>query len=196
MQRLIDFLPISRKNPFLDPIIKVIAGVALISLFAPIEFHFSQDIPITLQSLLVLVVPMIIGPVWGSLAVLTYLILGFAGLPVFANGSSGLEKLWGPTGGFLLGFLIAAPVVGKMAEGRWGLNWMNIALTLLTGHVLILLTGFTCLGYQTNFEGITAKVLPLLPGLYVKILIGSAFMILANSLMKFFIRKRYGTPPS
>ena len=196
MQRLIDFLPISQSRPYIDLIVKVGAGILLICVFSPLEFHFAEDIPITLQSLLVLLVPMVIGPIWGGLAVLAYLILGFAGLPVFANGSYGLEKLWGPTGGFLIGFLIAAPVVGKMAEGRWGLNWMNIALTLLTGHVIILLIGFGWLTYQTSFEGITNKVFPLLPGLYIKVLLGTAFMILLNSLMRFLIRKRYGNPPS
>ena len=194
MRRLIDFLPVTGKPSPIDPWVKVGTGALIISLLSPIAFHLPGEIPITLQSLVVLVVPMIIGPLWGGLAVLIYLILGFAGLPVFANGSSGLEKLWGPTGGFLIGFLAGGILAGKMAEGRWGIRWYNIALTLLTGHVLILSMGFFWLGYRQGFEGLTNKVYPLLPGLYAKVILGTLLMVLINAIMRIAIRRRYKSP--
>ena len=186
---LIHQLPPITKDRFWDAPIKIGLATALICLMAPIEFSVAGEIPITCQSLIVLLPAMILGPVLGSISVGIYLILGFAGLPVFADGSSGLAKLWGPTGGFLLSFPIAAWLVGKMSQGLWGRKWINILLTLLTCHVVILLIGFTWLGFQMGFEGILGKIYPLIPGLYIKVLIGTVLIIIANAVMEQLIKE-------
>ena len=180
---LIDQLPPITKDTFWDAPIKVGLATALICLLAPIEFSLGGQIPITCQSLVVLVTAMILGANMGAIAAVLYLVLGFLGLPVFAEGSSGLAKLWGPTGGFLLAFPIAAWLAGKMADGYWGRKWINILFTFLSTHLLILLIGFTWLGVLAGFEGILEKVYPLLPGLYVKVLIGTILVALANAIM-------------
>lgn len=73
-------------------------------------------VPITLQTLAVLLTGLVLGPGRGGVAVLVYLLLGFVGLPVFSAGQSGLQVLSGPTAGYLLSFVVAAVVVGLAAR--------------------------------------------------------------------------------
>ena len=65
-------------------------------------------VPITLQTLAVMLTGLVLGPLRGGLAVLLYLLLGFVGLPVFSRGQSGLQVLSGPTAGYLVSFVVAA----------------------------------------------------------------------------------------
>src|SRR3989338_2599379 len=75
-------------------------------------------VPITLQTLMVLLSGAVLGAYYGGLSMIVYLILGAIGLPVFAGGSSGIPALLGPTGGYLLSYPVAAFVVGKMIEKK------------------------------------------------------------------------------
>jgi biotin transport system substrate-specific component len=75
-------------------------------------------VPITVQTLAVLLTGLVLGPVRGGLAVFLYLVLGFVGLPVFSGGASGLQVLAGPTAGYLLSFVPAAVVVGAVVLAR------------------------------------------------------------------------------
>ncbi|MEL6674990.1 MAG: biotin transporter BioY [Bacteroidota bacterium] len=189
---LIDQISIGSRDRFWDAPLKVLLATLLICLLAPIKIDVGgiSDIPITLQSLLVLLVPLILGPKLGGMAVALYLVAGAVGLPVFAGGSSGVEKLVGPTAGFLCGFPLAAVLVGLMAQGRWGRSWWGIAASLLSGHVLILLLGFGWLGLQSTFETIPEKVQPLLPGLYLKVIFGTLLMLGLNAIMRMVIRNQ------
>lgn len=76
----------------------------------------SLGVPITLQTLAVMLAGLSLGAVRGSLAVLLYLVLGFAGLPVFSGGRSGLQVMAGPSAGYLVAFLVASFVVGLAAQ--------------------------------------------------------------------------------
>ncbi len=75
-------------------------------------------VPITLQTLMVLLSGAMLGAYYGALAMLLYLIVGAIGLPVFAGGSSGVGALLGPTGGYLFSYPIAAFAIGKMLEKK------------------------------------------------------------------------------
>ena len=75
-------------------------------------------VPITLQTLMVLLSGAMLGSYYGALSMITYLILGAIGLPVFAGGSSGVGALLGPSGGYLFSYPIASFVIGKMLEKR------------------------------------------------------------------------------
>jgi biotin transport system substrate-specific component len=87
-----------------------------------------RPIPITFQSAFVVLTPLLFGTT-AYIAVLAYLLLGLVGLPVFAEGASGLVALSGPTGGFLAGFLLASIVVGVIAEHwHWDSRWRDLAL--------------------------------------------------------------------
>jgi biotin transport system substrate-specific component len=97
--------------------------LALIALFAALIAALSMPfaipvgpVPITLQTLGVMLAPCILGARRGVLAVLAFLALGLAGLPLFAGGRSGIGVLVGPTGGYLIGWIVGALVIGLLTE--------------------------------------------------------------------------------
>lgn len=92
---------------------------ALMGAFAYVSFPnpLSPSIPVTLQVLGVFLAGIMLGAVWGSAAMLFYLVAGVMGAPVFAAGSAGLGVIFGQTGGFLLSFPIAAAVIGVLTHG-------------------------------------------------------------------------------
>jgi biotin transport system substrate-specific component len=90
--------------------------VALIAVGAFIAIPIGP-VPIVLQNMFVLLAGLLLGPVWGLACVAVYLIIGLAGLPVFAGGTSGPGKLFGPTGGYLLGYLPCVFITASVSRG-------------------------------------------------------------------------------
>ncbi len=132
-------------------------------------------VPITLQTFFVLSSGVALGPVWGSLSQLFYLLLGIAGFPYFAGFSAGVKTMLGPTGGYLLGFLIASYIVGLLAQkGKISRTY----LAMLIGEITILFLGTTWLSFVQSLslsQALVKGVLPFLPGDAVKILAGGVF---------------------
>ncbi len=188
---LLDHLPPITTDRFWDHPLKIVLAAALICLIAPIEVPLNTAVPVTCQTLIILSLAMVLGARCGAIATALYLLAGAVGLPVFAKGASGFSHLMGPTGGFLFSFVLAAWLVGKMAEDKWGLKLVNILFTQLTGSVLILTIGFTWLGLFVGFTNIMDSVYPLMPGLYIKVLLGGLLVFGANALMKHLIRNRH-----
>lgn len=128
--------------------ITVAIGAAVVALSAqfavPLPF---TPVPLSLQGLAVLLVGGLIGAAAGAGAMGVYLLAGAFGLPVFANGGAGLARLFGPTGGYLLAFPLAAAIVGAVARrGNLPRSLAGALLGMLTIHVggvaqLALLTG-------------------------------------------------------
>ena len=119
----------------------VLAGVAVVAIAAQIAIPLpGTPVPMTLQPLAVLLVGGMLGPRLGAGALLSYLALGAAGLPVFTPfGAPGLGRLLGPTGGYLLAYPIAAYAVGRLAaDGR---RWGRLTLAVFVGLSLIHLGG-------------------------------------------------------
>lgn len=118
------------------------ALVAVCSLLAiPVG---TSGVPITLQTFGVLLVGALLGSRRGSLAVLLYLLVGFAGLPVFAEGTGGLATFAKPSVGYLLAFPLAAWVVGLVVErgaGSFGPQVVRLALGGLAGTAVIYAIG-------------------------------------------------------
>jgi biotin transport system substrate-specific component len=102
-------------RPGLLKVALVTAGVGLLTAGAWISIPF-YPVPMTMQTLAVLVVGGLLGPKLGSLSVATYLVLGFSGAPVFHNGLGGLAMLAGPTAGYLFGFVPAAFLMGLVSR--------------------------------------------------------------------------------
>jgi biotin transport system substrate-specific component len=170
------FRPHENKAALVYDLISVLGGSWLIALAAQfsISLPFSP-VPITGQTFAVLLVGALAGRRLGSLSVMAYLAQGLAGLPVFAGGSSGLARLLGPTGGYLLGFLGAAWLIGNLAEHGWTLRLDKTLLAMLLANTLIYLVG---LPYLALFIGVD-KALAL--GLY-PFLIGDLIKILLATL--------------
>lgn len=103
------------------------ADLAYIAVFAALISALSQinvafgPVPFTLQTLGVALTALVLGPWRGAAAVLLYVAVGVAGLPVFAGGRAGLAVLLGPTGGYLVSFIVGSILIGHVA--RWALRW-------------------------------------------------------------------------
>lgn len=98
-------------NPTDIALVAVFAALIAVLSIAP-AITIAGPVPITLQTLGVALAGLALGPVRGFLSVLLYLVVGFAGLPVFADGAAGLAVLVKPSAGYLLSFPIAALVAG------------------------------------------------------------------------------------
>jgi biotin transport system substrate-specific component len=129
-------------------------------------------VPITLQTLAVMLTGLVLGPVRGGLAVLLYLVLGLVGLPVFSLGQSGLQVLRGPTGGYLLSFVVAAVVVGLAARvvvrRTRASAWLPLLLVASFVTTIVVVHALGVAGLRVNLElPLAAAVsadLPFLPG--------------------------------
>lgn len=134
-------------------------------------------IPITGQSLAVLVVAALSGARIGSLTILLYLLLGGIGLPVFANGASGWETFGKGSGGFLYGFLVAGGLTGWMAE-RWGIEiFLKNTGVMAIGTVVILLFGVGHLTVKYGLEkALEYGFYPFWPGAIIKVIAGAVIL--------------------
>lgn len=117
---------------------------ALIAALAIVPAFNIGPIPITLQTLGVSLAGLCLGPLRGFLAILLYLVVGAAGLPVFAKGGAGLGSFAGPTGGYLISFPLAAAVAGLVAlwavrRGLSGLTPVLFFLGTLAARYLVIL---------------------------------------------------------
>jgi biotin transport system substrate-specific component len=140
----------------------LIVGASLIvALGAQITVRLPfSPVPVTGQTLAVLLVGALLGSRRGALSLLAYLAEGLAGLPVFAGGASGIEYALGPTGGYLIGFVAAAYLVGWLAERGWDRRLSTAALAMAVGNVAIYAFG---LSYLAVFAGDRSLALGLAP---------------------------------
>lgn len=112
----------------------------------------TQPVPFTLQTMIVLLSGAFLGSSNGMLSQLFYVLAGALGLPVFAGFTFGIDRLFGPTGGYLLAFPVAAFLVGYLIEKK-NTNWM-ILVSMILGTLVILLSGsaFLALFLNGNFS--------------------------------------------
>jgi biotin transport system substrate-specific component len=124
-----------------------------------------EPVPITMQTLFVLLAGASIGAGWGSLSQWIYVALGVAGLPIFASGLSGSGVLAGPSGGYLISFLVTPWLVGTMLRRSNRIGWQ--VATFTAGQILILALGVAhlTLFYTHDLSrSLAVGVLPFLPG--------------------------------
>ena len=124
----------------------VALGTALLTLSAKVNLPLPY-VPMTLQTLVVLVIGAAYGRRLGSATVMAYLAEGALGWPVFAGSVGGLAPLLGPTAGYLFGFVAAAYAVGWLSERGWDRSVPRLFLAMGLGHILILAAGFIWLAF-------------------------------------------------
>ena len=108
-------------------------------------------IPMTMQPFAILIIAMLCGRNLAAGSISLYLFQGMIGLPVFANGG-GMLYLMGPTGGFLFGFLIAAIIMGELADRGWGRNILKAFIAMFLGLFIIYFFGIIQLSLFLSFE--------------------------------------------
>ena len=114
----------------------VLTGSALLAISAQFAVRLPlSPVPVTGQTLVVLMIGMAFGARLGAATVLAYLAEGAMGLPVFAEGKSGLIAFAGPTGGYLVGFVAAAFATGFLAERGMGRGAVSTVLAMIVGNI-------------------------------------------------------------
>lgn len=132
-----------------------IRSMVLTSLFAALLAVSSQiyfpigPVPHTLQVFFVMLAGTVLGSRWGAASIGIWILLGVFGLPVFTQGKAGLATLLGPTGGFLVGFLLCAFFVGWLIE-RYGVSYRVAGIAMLLGLAVIYSVGLA--GFMISFQ--------------------------------------------
>ena len=159
-------------------VILVALGTALLTLSAKVYLPLPY-VPMTLQTLAVLVIGAAYGARLGAATVLTYLAAGAIGLPVFAGPVGGLAPLFGPTAGYLFGFVAAAFVTGWFSERGWDRSVLRLFVAMAFGHLLILAAGFGWLAFGMKFgveKAWLVGIVPFIAGSLVKNALGAALL--------------------
>lgn len=160
--------PASGANAALRAVILAVSGSALLAASAQVQVPM-WPVPMTMQTFAVLVIGLAYGARLGAATVALYLFEGAIGLPVFAGLAGGAHHLVGPTGGYLAGFVVAAAVVGGLAERGWSRTVAGTAAAVVIGSAIIYLLGVSWLASHFGLEtAISAGLLPFLAGDAVK----------------------------
>jgi len=159
-------------------VVSVASATAFIALLAQLRFPLPfTPVPVTGQTLAVLLVAAALGRSRAVSSVVAYLVLGALGLPLFTGFGSGLERLAGPTGGYLIGFFPAAVLVGFLAEKGWSRRWLRSLAAMALGSLLIYAFGALWLARFTGLaRAFSLGVLPFIPGDLVKVGIATALL--------------------
>ena len=143
-----------------------------------------QPVPISLQTLFTTLAGVLLGGYTGALSQIVYVLLGIIGLPVFTGGKAGIGVLFGPTGGYLIGFVVAAFVIGKIMEAKkeQGLAWIVFALFI--GNLVIYSFGTFGLHLVAHLSLVKALMLGTVP-----FLIGDILKLITAALLAIKLRK-------
>lgn len=156
----------------------VAIGVLLIAIGAKISIQLPDNpVPITGQTFGVLVAGGALGFRRGIAAAGIYVLLGIIGLPFFAFGDTGIEILWGARGGYLIGFIVAAAIVGRLAELGWDRNILGAVGAMLIANAAIYLIGVPWLAVTAGYgpeEAIAKGFLAFVIGDAIKLALAAA----------------------
>ena len=159
-------------------VILVALGTALLALSAKINLPLPY-VPMTLQTLVVLMIGAAYGWRLGSATVIAYLAEGAIGLPVFAGPVGGLAPLLGPTAGYLAGFVAAAFITGWLSERGWDRSVPRLFVAMGLGHIVILAAGFAWLAFGMK-PGVEKAwlvgIAPFVAASVIKNALGAAFV--------------------
>lgn len=165
----------------------VVGGVGLLTLSAKISIPF-YPVPLTMQTLAVLLIGAAYGARLGGITALSYLAAGAIGLPVFAGTPEkgiGLAYMIGPTGGYLISYVFAAALTGWLAERGFDRSVWRMALAMFLGTVIIFSLGLLWLGAVLGWDKPILQwgLYPFIYGDLLKIGLGAAVMPAAWALL-------------
>ncbi len=179
------FRPVAKPYALIYDIGCIFAGTLFIAWSARVAIPLPfSPVPITGQTLAVLLMAVLLGSRRASLCAVTYLAEGAVGYPVFAKGAAGVSHLLGPTGGYLFGFVAASYVVGLLAERGWDSRYSTAFLAMLAGNAIIYLCGLPWLAVFVGVERTLALgLLPFIPGDVAKLLVATALLPWGRKLL-------------
>lgn len=159
----------------------VVAGAALVSLLAQVVVPL-QPVPITGQTLAVLLVGSTVGAVRGAISMVLYAVLGLVGLPVFSDGSHGASVVFGATGGYIVGFVLSAALVGLLAERQWDRKVLKALATFAAGSLAVFAIGLPWLAITLHLnlaQTLAGGFSPFIIGGIIKAVIAAGLLPLA-----------------
>ncbi|MES2769240.1 MAG: biotin transporter BioY [Bdellovibrionota bacterium] len=164
----------------------VVAGSFLIVLSAQIYIPLPfTPVPITAQTLSVLLVGSLLGSKRAPLSVLLYVLYGALGFPVFSENSGGMQVLMGATGGYIFGFILAGYVVGKFTEMAWDKSLGKSLIAMTVAQLLIFVPGLLWLGQFVGYANVLEQgFYPFIIGGIIKTLLAGSSSVLAWTLIK------------
>ncbi|CAB4628614.1 unannotated protein [freshwater metagenome] len=162
-------------------IVLVLGGAALTAAAAQVAIPM-WPVPITGQTFAVLLVGAVLGASRGAISMVTYFFMGAAGLPVFTGAVSGVS--FGPTFGYLVGFIAAAAIVGWLAKLNWHRTVFGVVVSFLLGNAVIYLFGLPWLAFALSNLGLASDLPAVLSAGLIPFLIGDAIkMVLAAAAL-------------
>lgn len=172
------------RHPVLRTAVQIVAGVAFLALLAQVRVQVGP-VPITGQTFGVLLLGAAYGVGLGAATMGAYLLAGGLGLAVFTDWGAGWATFAGPTGGYLIGFLVAAALVGWLAQRGWDRRPASAALAMLIGNLVIYAFGLAWLATLAPDLGTTLQwgLWPFLPGDAIKVLAAAAVLPAAWRLL-------------
>jgi biotin transport system substrate-specific component len=151
-------------------------GALALVVSAKIQVPF-YPVPMTLQTLVVLVLGATFGARLAAATVALYLAEGLLGLPVFAGAAAGPLYMAGPTGGFLAGFLVAAALVGFLVERGWDRSFGGLLAAMTLGHIVVFALGFGWLALMIGpAKALALGVAPFVLATIVKTVLAAALV--------------------
>lgn len=186
------FRPSVRREAAIYDVVLVLGASLFIGLAARIAVPLPfSPVPVTGQTLAVLLIGALLGSRRGALSVLAYLAEGAVGLPVFAGGTAGVTRLMGPTGGYLFGFIAAAFLTGWLAERGWDRRFGTTLAMMGVGNTAIYLLGLPYLASFVGLERVLALGLyPFVIGDLVKSILAALLLPSAWKLLGLYQEKR------
>jgi len=142
-------------------------------------------VPITLQTLFTALSGALLGGRLGALSQVIYVLLGIIGLPVFAGGKAGLGVLFGPTGGYLIGFIVGSYLIGKIIEIKKDAGIFLIAMAMIIGFLVLYAIGILQLSVVAKLSFVKALSVGMIP-----FLIGDAVKIAVATFVTLKLRNR------
>lgn len=176
-----------RDRTLLRNVALIIAGSLLLTLSAKIKVPF-YPVPMTMQTLAVMLIGFTFGWRMAGATVLFYLAQGAFGLPVFAGTPEkgiGLAYMMGPTGGYLLGFVLAAVLCGWLAERGWDRSPLRLVAAMILANGVIYLLGIAWLGSVVGWDKpvLAWGMIPFLYGDLLKIVLGAGLLTVGWKLL-------------
>jgi biotin transport system substrate-specific component len=129
----------------------ILTGTVFLAVMAQIAFPIpGSPVPFTGQTLGVLLLGTAYGAGLGASTVAFYLLMGMAGAPIFSSGTSGIERIVGPTGSYLVGMFISSLVLGALAGRKWDQKIKTVIPTMIIGNLIIFAIGLLWLNQYTG----------------------------------------------
>jgi biotin transport system substrate-specific component len=163
-------------------IVLIAAGAAFTSIMAQVAIPL-WPVPITGQTLAVLLVGSMLGALRGGISLALYAVLGIVGVPVFSDASSGFGVVMGPTGGYIIGFIFAAALTGWIAQRAWDHKILRAILSFTAGTIVTFVFGLVWLWYALGQLGAPNDLQSVLDGGFYPFLIGGAAKAILAALI-------------